>query len=60
MASQNQIEPLWPADRPNFDRLRCILTRQEPPDRVPFIALFADLEIVAAVPMFGAPRKESM
>jgi uroporphyrinogen decarboxylase len=44
-----QVESLWPSNRPDFDRLRRVLRHQGLPDRVPFIELFADPEIVAVV-----------
>jgi uroporphyrinogen decarboxylase len=44
-----QVTPLWPDRQPDFERLRRVLLRQELPDRVPFIELFADVEIIAAV-----------
>ena len=44
-----QVTPLWPDRKPDFERLRRVLLRQELPDRVPFIELFADIEIIAAV-----------
>jgi uroporphyrinogen decarboxylase len=50
MASSSMVvESIWPGNKPDFERLRRVLRRQEPPDRVPFIELFADPEIVAAV-----------
>jgi uroporphyrinogen decarboxylase len=39
----------WPGNRPDFGRLEKVFRRQGLPDRVPFIELFADVEIVAAV-----------
>jgi uroporphyrinogen decarboxylase len=47
--SQTKVTPLWPQNKPDFDRLRCVFLRQGLPDRVPFVELFADPEIVAAV-----------
>lgn len=44
-----QPELLWPHNRPDFSRLDRVFRRQGLPDRVPFIELFADAEIVAAV-----------
>ena len=38
-----------PSPSPDFGRLRQVLLRQGEPDRVPFIELFADAEIMAAV-----------
>lgn len=49
MAGSMHVESLWPGNRPDFDRLRRVLCRRGLPDRVPFIELFADPEIVAAV-----------
>ena len=46
---RSDITPLWPQRKPDFQRLRRVLLRQGEPDRVPFIELFADVEIVAAV-----------
>ena len=47
--SQKKVTPLWPENKPDFERLRRVLCREGTPDRVPFIELFADLEIMAAV-----------
>ena len=47
--SQKKVTPLWPENKPDFERLRRVLYRDGLPDRVPFIELFADLEIMAAV-----------
>jgi uroporphyrinogen decarboxylase len=49
MLSSTRVEALWPHHRPDFERLRRVFYRQSPADRVPFIELFADPEIVAAV-----------
>jgi uroporphyrinogen decarboxylase len=49
MTSKQKYECLWPNHTPDFERLRKVLTRQGLPDRVPFIELFADPEVVAAV-----------
>jgi len=40
---------LFPSPTPDFERLRKVLLRQGEPDRVPFIELFADREIMEAV-----------
>jgi len=57
--NQEKVTPLWPERKPDFDRLRRVLLRQRLPDRVPFIELFADPEIVAAVlgeePIYPGP-----
>jgi hypothetical protein len=47
--SQEEVTLLWPDRKPDFDRLLRVFHRQEPPDCVPFIELFADPEVVAAV-----------
>jgi uroporphyrinogen decarboxylase len=44
---------LFDRPSPNYERLRKILLRQGEPDRVPFIELFADPEVMSAV--VGAP-----
>lgn len=49
MLDTTRVEALWPRHRPDFERLRRVFNRQQPADRVPFIELFADPEIVAAV-----------
>lgn len=49
MLGSTHIDSLWPDNKPDFERLRRVFRRQELPDRVPFIELFADPEIVAAV-----------
>ena len=49
MSNLENVTPLWPQNEPDFDRLRRVLLRQGLPDRVPFIELFADVEIIAAV-----------
>ncbi|MCE5207853.1 MAG: uroporphyrinogen-III decarboxylase-like protein [Chloroflexi bacterium] len=41
-------ECLWPERTPDFSRLQAVF-RRETPDRVPFIELFADPEIIGAV-----------
>ncbi|MDI7277865.1 MAG: uroporphyrinogen decarboxylase family protein [Anaerolineae bacterium] len=41
--------PLWPQLKPDFGRLLKVFRRDGLPDRVPFIELFADAEIVSAV-----------
>ena len=38
-----------PKPRPDFSRLRTVLERAGEPDRVPFIELFADPEVISAV-----------
>ncbi len=43
------VTPLWPHNKPDFDRLLKVLRREGTPDRVPFIELFADPEIITAV-----------
>lgn len=43
------VTPIWPDSRPDFERLRRVFQRDGLPDRVPFIELFADPEVVAAV-----------
>ncbi len=48
MPIQN-VTPLWPRARPDFARLLRVLRRDGLPDRVPFIELFADPEVIAAV-----------
>ena len=40
---------MQPKPRPDFERLRKVLLRQGQPDRLPFIELFADREIMEAV-----------
>lgn len=45
---QTGYECLWPQRKPDFSRLRAVI-RRETPDRVPFIELFADPEIIGAV-----------
>ena len=47
MAASNTV--LWPEIKPDFDRLLKVFRREGVPDRVPFIELFADAEIVSAV-----------
>lgn len=42
-------KPLWPGHKPDFSRLEAVFRRAGLPDRVPFIELFADPEIIAAV-----------
>ena len=42
-------ECLWPNHQPDFSRLDVVFRRQGTPDRVPFIELFADPEIIGAV-----------
>lgn len=46
---QEKMTSLWPERRPDFADLRRVFLRQGLPARVPFIELFADLEIMAAV-----------
>jgi uroporphyrinogen decarboxylase len=62
MTLYQKVTPLWPQNTPDFDRLRRVLLRQELPDRVPFIELFADPEIVAAVlgekPIYPSPEDQ--
>ena len=47
--SDLEVQPLFPDRQPDFNRLLTVFERSGTPDRVPFIELFADLEIVAAV-----------
>jgi uroporphyrinogen decarboxylase len=42
-------ECLWPGQKPDFHRLETVVCRQGLPDRVPFIELFADPEVIGAV-----------
>jgi uroporphyrinogen decarboxylase len=60
-AGQN-TELLWPQNEPDFGRLRGVLLRESVPDRVPFIELFADTEIIATVlheePIYAGTRQE--
>ncbi len=44
---------LW---QPNFDRVLTVLHRQGEPDRVPFLELFHDLEVVEAAMQRNAPH----
>ena len=44
-----KVTPRWPNTAPDFNRLLAAVTRRGIPDRVPFIELFADREIMAAV-----------
>ena len=43
------FECLWPNHQPDFNRLDAVFHRQGTPDRVPFIELFADPEIIADI-----------
>jgi hypothetical protein len=45
----NNVSALWPSTKPDFGRLLKVFRREGLPDRVPFIELFADAEVVAAV-----------
>ncbi len=47
--SGKSTSALWPNIQPDFKRLLKVFRREGIPDRVPFIELFADPEIVAAV-----------
>jgi uroporphyrinogen decarboxylase len=47
--SDLQVQPLFPDREPDFNRLLTVFERSGIPDRVPFIELFADPEISAAV-----------
>ncbi len=47
--SEERITPLWSGCEPNFERLRCVFNCEEPPDRVPFIELGVDLEVMDTV-----------
>jgi uroporphyrinogen decarboxylase len=47
--SVEKATPLWPHIEPDFERLLKVVHRDSLPDRVPFIELFADGEIVGAV-----------
>ncbi len=47
--TSNNTSALWPSLKPDFGRLLKVFRREGLPDRVPFIELFADAEIVAAV-----------
>jgi uroporphyrinogen decarboxylase len=49
--------PLWPHLQPDFDRLLKAIQRRDLPDRVPFIELFADPEIINSV--LGEPPLRS-
>ena len=49
MANPHKLESLWPDNKPDFDRLLKVFLRKGLPDRVPFIELFADMEIISAV-----------
>ncbi|MCJ7622574.1 MAG: hypothetical protein MUO76_03650 [Anaerolineaceae bacterium] len=49
MPHSNKLESLWPDNKPDFDRLLKVFCRDGLPDRVPFIELFADMEIIGAV-----------
>ena len=45
--------PLW---KPDFDRVLTVLRRQGEPDRVPFLELFHDLEVIEAAMGQKAPQ----
>jgi uroporphyrinogen decarboxylase len=48
----------FPPPDPDFQRLRRVLLRQGEPDRLPFVELFADREIMAAI--IGEPIPEAL
>jgi len=56
---KEMLEPLWPDHHPDFDRLLRVFLRRGTPDRVPFIELFADPEIIEALAGEKPTRKDS-
>jgi uroporphyrinogen decarboxylase len=42
-------DPLWPGHKPDFSRLETVVRRSGLPDRVPFVELFADPEVISAI-----------